>query len=140
MKTGGGFGRRGVFDADVISEAVAIAKALDWKYPVKVQWTRDNDMKGGRYRPAYVHRMKAGLDAAGNIVAWQNHIVGQSIAAGTALEEMMVHGGIDPTSVEGAANVPYKVANVKVELTTMSAGIPVLFWRSFRRGPSDEEE
>ena len=56
MKTGGGFGRRAVADADVIVEAVAAARALNWRAPVKVQWTRENDMKGGRYRPAYVHR------------------------------------------------------------------------------------
>ena len=60
MRTGGGFGRRAVFDADVVSEAVETAKALGWSRPVKVQWTRENDMRGGRYRPAYVHAMKAG--------------------------------------------------------------------------------
>ncbi len=63
MKTGGGFGRRAVTDADIMVEAVSVAKALGWKHPVKVQWTRENDMRGGRYRPAYVHRVKAGLDA-----------------------------------------------------------------------------
>ncbi len=130
MKTGGGFGRRGVFDADVLSEAVAVAKALNWKYPVKVQWTRNNDMQGGRYRPAYVHRMKAGLDANGNLVAWHNHIVGQSIMTGTPFEEAMVKNNIDPTSVEGASNLLYGVPNVKVELTTMTNGVPVLFWRA----------
>ena len=87
MKTGGGFGRRAVMDADVIAEAVAVAKALDWKHPVKVQWTRDNDMRGGRYRPAYVHRVKAGLDGNGNLIAWNNHIVGQSILTGTLFEK-----------------------------------------------------
>ena len=69
MRTGGGFGRRAVFDADVVSEAVETAKALGWSRPVKVQWTRENDMRGGRYRPAYVHAMKAGLDKDGRIVA-----------------------------------------------------------------------
>jgi isoquinoline 1-oxidoreductase beta subunit len=130
MKTGGGFGRRAVFDADVIAEATAVAKALGWKYPVKVQWTRDNDMKGGRYRPAYVHRVKAGLDSAGNLVAWNNHIVGQSILTGTFFEKMLVTNGVDLTSVEGAANIPYAVPNMKVELSTMEVGVPVLWWRS----------
>ena len=64
MKTGGGFGRRAVADGDVVSEAVAVSKALGGK-PVRVQWTREDDMRGGRYRPAYVHRLKAGLDAQG---------------------------------------------------------------------------
>jgi isoquinoline 1-oxidoreductase beta subunit len=130
MKTGGGFGRRAVMDADVIAEAVAVAKALDWKYSVKVQWTRDNDMKGGRYRPAYVHRVKAGLDDKGNLVAWQNHIVGQSILTGTIFEPMLVKNGVDLTSVEGAANIPYEVPNMKVELSSMEAGVPVLWWRA----------
>jgi isoquinoline 1-oxidoreductase beta subunit len=130
MKTGGGFGRRAVFDADVIAEATAVAKALDWKYPVKVQWTRDNDIKGGRYRPAYVHRVKAGLDAQGNLIAWNNHIVGQSILTGTMFEAGLVTNGVDLTSVEGAANLPYAVPNMKVELSTMEAGVPVLWWRS----------
>jgi isoquinoline 1-oxidoreductase beta subunit len=130
MKTGGGFGRRAVMDADVIAEAVSVAKALDWKYPVKVQWTRDNDMRGGRYRPAYVHRVRAGLDVNGNLIAWNNHIVGQSILTGTAFEKMLVKNGIDLTSVEGAANIPYDVPNIKVELSTMEVGVPVLWWRS----------
>lgn len=69
MKTGGGFGRRGVGDADVIVEAVAVARALNWQAPVKVQWTRENDMRGGRYRPAYVHKLRAGLDAVGRVTA-----------------------------------------------------------------------
>ncbi len=85
MKTGGGFGRRAVADGDIIVEAVAVSKAIGGR-PVRVQWTREDDMRGGRYRPAYVHRLKAGLDKDGRLVAWQNHIVGQSIVAGTPFE------------------------------------------------------
>jgi isoquinoline 1-oxidoreductase beta subunit len=130
MRTGGGFGRRAVFDADVIAEAVETAKALNWSRPVKVQWTRDNDMRGGRYRPAYVHAIKAGLDKDGNLIAWQNHIVGQSIMTGTLFEGMTVKNGIDFTSVEGAANLPYAIPNLVVGLTTMTTGVPVLWWRA----------
>jgi isoquinoline 1-oxidoreductase beta subunit len=130
MKTGGSFGRRAVADADVIVEAVAVAKALGWKHPVKVQWMREDDMKAGRYRPAYIHRVKAGLDADGKLVAWHNHIVGQSILKGTPFEGGLVKNGIDLTSVEGAANIPYEIANMKIELTTMDSGVPVLWWRS----------
>jgi isoquinoline 1-oxidoreductase subunit beta len=130
MRSGGGFGRRAVFDADVIAEAVETAKALDWSRPVKVQWTRDNDMRGGRYRPAYVHALKAALDKDGNLVAWQNHIVGQSIMGGTQFEGMAVRNGIDMTSVEGAANIPYAIPNLSVGLTTMKTGVPVLWWRA----------
>jgi isoquinoline 1-oxidoreductase beta subunit len=130
LRTGGGFGRRAVFDADVVAEAVEVAKALDWSRPVKVQWTRDNDMRGGRYRPAYVHAMKAGLDKDGNITAWSNHVVGQSIMSGTLFEGMAVKNGIDFTSVEGAANLPYAIPNLSVGLSTMQAGVPVLWWRA----------
>jgi isoquinoline 1-oxidoreductase subunit beta len=130
MRSGGGFGRRAVFDADVVAESVEVAKALNWARPVKVQWTRDNDMKGGRYRPAYVHHVKAGLDTDGKLIAWQNHIVGQSIMSGTAFEAMAVRNGIDFTSVEGAANIPYGVANLNVGLTSTKVGVPVLWWRA----------
>lgn len=126
MKTGGGFGRRAVADGDIVSEAVAVSKALGGR-PVRVQWTREDDMRAGRYRPAYVHRLKAGLDANGNVIAWHNHIVGQSILAGTPFEN---GAAIDPTSVEGASKLPYAFPNVKVELTTTAVGVPVLWWRS----------
>ncbi len=122
MKTGGGFGRRAVADGDIIVEAVAVSKAIGGR-PVRVQWTREDDMRGGRYRPAYVHRLKAGLDREGRLVAWQNHIVGQSIAAGTPFEAGIVTNGVDSTSVEGAQKLPYAIPNMKVELTTTQAGV-----------------
>jgi isoquinoline 1-oxidoreductase subunit beta len=129
MKTGGSFGRRAVADADLIVEAVSTAKALDWKVPVKVQWTRENDMRGGRYRPAYVHSIKAGLDKDGKLVALHDHIVGQSILGGSPFAAM-IKDGVDATSVEGASNLPYAIPNLKVELTTTDVKIPVLWWRS----------
>ncbi|MDH7798016.1 MULTISPECIES: xanthine dehydrogenase family protein molybdopterin-binding subunit [unclassified Beijerinckia] len=129
MKTGGSFGRRAVSDGDLIAEAVAIAKALGPGKPVKVQWTRENDMRGGRYRPAYVHAMKASLDKDGKLVALYDHIVGQSIMDGGPFA-MMIKDGIDPTSVEGAATMPYAIPNLKIDLTTVATKIPVLWWRS----------
>lgn len=129
MKTGGSFGRRAVSDADLIVEAVATARALGPGKPVKVQWTRENDMRGGRYRPAYVHAIKAGLDKDGKVVALHDHIVGQSIMGGSPMAAM-IKDGVDPTSVEGAANLPYAIPNLKVDLTTSDVNIPVLWWRS----------
>jgi isoquinoline 1-oxidoreductase beta subunit len=129
LKTGGSFGRRATPDSDVIVEAVSVAKALGWRAPVKVQWTREDDMKAGRYRPMYIHTLKAGLDADGNLVAWHNHIIGQSIAKGSPFEGM-IQNGIDPTSVEGASNIPYAIPNLRVDLTTTDVGVPVLWWRA----------
>ena len=129
MKTGGSFGRRAVFDGDVIVEAVHIAKALGYRAPVKVQWTREDDMRAGRYRPAYVHNLKAGIDSGGKLVAWSNHVVGQSIVSKTMFDGM-VQNGVDPTSVEGANNLPYAIPNQTVGLTTTEVGVPVLWWRS----------
>ncbi|MCM2474339.1 xanthine dehydrogenase family protein molybdopterin-binding subunit [Rhizobium sp. CG5] len=129
MKTGGSFGRRAVFDGDVVVEAVYVAKAIGYRAPVKVQWTREDDMRAGRYRPAYVHTLKAGIDGDGKLVAWQNHVVGQSIMAKTMFDGM-VKNGVDPTSVEGANNLPYAIANQTVGLTTTDVGVPVLWWRS----------
>jgi isoquinoline 1-oxidoreductase beta subunit len=130
MTPGGFFGRRGVADADIIVEVVSTLKAIGAKAPVKVLWTREDDMKGGRYRPAYHHAMKAGLDAQGNLVAWQHRIVGQSIAAGTPFAAGLVKHGVDDTSVEGASTLPYRIPNMTVDLVTTQVGVPVLWWRS----------
>ena len=129
MKTGGGFGRRGVLDADIIVEVVAAAQAIGWRAPVKVQYTREDDMKGGKYRPAFVHAVKAGLDGDGRLIAWEQHVVGQSLLKGSPFESFMADG-IDPASVEGAWNVPYAIPNRTVGLTTPEVGVPVLWWRS----------
>lgn len=127
---GGSFGRRAIADSHFVREACEIAKAFGKAVPVKVVWTREDDIKGGYYRPVYVHRIKAALDKDGNIVAWLHRIVGQSIAAGTPFESVMIKDGVDATSVEGASNLPYAIANLQVELHTEKIGVPVLWWRS----------
>ncbi len=128
MIAGGGFGRRANPTSDYVIEAVEIAREA--KVPVKTVWTREDDIKGGYYRPMYVHRVNAGLDAAGKIVAWDHTVVGQSIIAGTAFEPMMVKDGIDATSVEGVADTPYDIPNLQASLHTTKTGVPVLWWRS----------
>lgn len=127
---GGSFGRRANTVSDYIVEGAEIAKAIGGRAPVKLVWTREDDIQGGRYRPMYHHALKAGIDAQGNIIAWQHRIVGQSIIAGTPFEPVMVKDGIDHTSVEGAANLPYAIPNMSVELHTTKTGVPVLWWRS----------
>jgi len=129
MRTGGSFGRRAVFDADVIFEAVTIAKAMGFRAPVKVQWTRENDMRAGQYRPVYIHKFKAGIDANGKIVGWRDTIVGQDLCKGTPFEAW-IKDGVDPTTVEGSATMPYAVPNRRVDVTSTVLGVPVTFWRS----------
>ena len=130
MFLGGGFGRRANPTSDFVSEAVHVAKAAG--APVKTVWTREDDVRGGYYRPAFLHRARIGLGPDGLPVAWDHVLVGQSIVAGTPFEAMMVKGGIDSTSVEGVADSPYlkDVANVRVDLHSPRTGIPVLWLRS----------
>lgn len=130
LLAGGSFGRRANMGSDYIVEAVSVAKALGANgIPVKLQWTREDDIRGGLYRPLYLHRLEAALDNNGQLVGWQHRIVGQSIIAGTAFAAVMIKDGIDGTSVEGAANLPYAVPNMSVELSTTETGVPVLWWR-----------
>ncbi len=84
--------------------------------PIKLQWTREDDIHGGLYRPMYFHKLEAGLNAQGELTGWQHVIVGQSIMAGTPFAAMMIKDGIDPTSVEGAANIAYDIPNIAVDL------------------------
>ena len=128
MYLGGGFGRRGSKNSDFVSEAAHVAKAL--RKPVKVMWTREDDIRGGYYRPLWYDRIEAGLDAGGYPVAWRHTIVGQSIMAGSRYEAAMVQGGVDATSVEGAADLPYSIPNILVDLHTPSLPVTTLWWRS----------
>ncbi len=121
---GGGFGRRGNPASDFVIEAVQVAKAVG--RPVKVVWTREDDVRGGYYRPMWHDRIAAALDAEGRPVAWRHTIVGQSILAGTPFAQ----GEVDSTSVEGAKDLPYAVPNVLVDLHSPKLAVPVLWWRS----------
>lgn len=121
---GGGFGRR--FEQDFVAEAVELSKAVG--APVQLLWSRENDMQHDFYRPATYNRFSAGLDRHGQPVAWTHRIVGPSIMA--RVFPGMVKGGIDPTSVEGAANLPYAIPNLHVDYAMHDTGIPVGFWRS----------
>jgi isoquinoline 1-oxidoreductase beta subunit len=134
LYSGGSFGRRANPAADYLVEAASIAQGLasagKRDVPIKLVWTREDDMRAGYYRPAYYHTLKAGLDADGNVVAWQHRIVGQSILSGTAFEGAMVRNGVDATSVEGASSLPYAIPNLAVDLHSPAVGVPVLWWRS----------
>ncbi|MDR8363073.1 xanthine dehydrogenase family protein molybdopterin-binding subunit [Pseudomonas sp. JL3] len=127
---GGGFGRRANPTSDFVSEAVYVAKAAGG--PVKTVWAREDDIRGGYYRSAFLHQARIGLSADGMPMAWKHVLVGQSILTGTSFAATMVKDGVDKTSVEGVADSPYLVglANHQVELHSPQTGISVLWLRS----------
>ncbi len=125
---GGGFGRRANPVSDFVSEAVHISKAVN--APVKVIWTREDDMKGGYYRPRTYVTAAAGLSADGKLVSWEAHVVNQSIIQGTPFEKFLLKDGVDLTQVEGLADLSYDVPNLRIEYHMAPAGVPVLWWRS----------
>lgn len=129
---GGSFGRRANPQSDYLLETAQIVKAINGRAPVKLVWSREDDMRGGFYRPIYLHRVRAAVDAKGMPVAWQQRIVGQSIIAGSPFEPMLVKDGVDITSVEGASTLPYAIPNLNVDLHTTNADVkvPVQWWRS----------
>jgi isoquinoline 1-oxidoreductase beta subunit len=130
LYAGGSFGRRASKDSDYVLEAASIAKAINGRVPVKLVWLREDDMKAGNYRPAFHHVLEAALDTQGRLVGWRHRLVGQSILLGS-LFEAAVKDGIDAVSVEGAANLPYAIPNLLVDLhTPKDIGVPVLWWRS----------
>ncbi len=130
LYAGGSFGRRANPQGDFTAEGVAIAKAIGGRVPVKLLWTREDDIQGGKYRPLYVHKIRAALGPDGKIGAWQHRIVGQSILAGSPFESVMVKDGVDVTSVEGAQQIPYDIPHFGVDLHSTKVGVPVLWWRS----------
>jgi isoquinoline 1-oxidoreductase beta subunit len=130
LYAGGSFGRRANPASDYVVETAHIVKAFDGPAPVKLVWTREDDMRAGYYRPLVYHKLVGGLDADGKPVAWSQRIVTQSIAAGSPFEGVMIKDGIDALSVEGAANLPYAIPNIGVDLHSPQLPVPVQWWRS----------
>jgi isoquinoline 1-oxidoreductase beta subunit len=129
LYAGGSFGRRANPGSDYIVEAVSIAKAYGADgTPIKLQWTREDDIRGGLYRPMYFHKLEAGVSDKGELTGWRHVIVGQSIITGTAFSAL-IKDGIDTTSVEGASTIAYDIPNIAVDLATSRNGVPVLWWR-----------
>ncbi len=126
---GGSFGRRAQQTVHVALELAEVVKAAGPGKPIKLVWTREDDMRGGYYRPFSIHRMR-GVVRDGKIEAWSDTIVGQSIMKGSPFEAMTFKDGLDSTAYEGAHDIPYEVANFKCDLHQVDVGIPVLWWRS----------
>ncbi|MDQ6432706.1 xanthine dehydrogenase family protein molybdopterin-binding subunit [Mesorhizobium sp. LHD-90] len=120
---GGSFGRRAQFGSPYMQEAAEVYKASGGKRPLKHMWTREDDIRGGFYRPMYLHRMKGAIDADGKVVAWDQTIVGQSIMGKASTE-------LDDSSVEGAHTLPYAIGNLRVISHNVALTIPPLWWRS----------
>jgi isoquinoline 1-oxidoreductase beta subunit len=132
MPAGGGFGRRAVPSSDYLREAAGVAKV--WREqgkggPVKVMWSREDDIRGGYYRPLHVHRVEIGLDAGGNLAAWDHVIVGQSILKGTPFADFLVKNGIDATMTEGVAENTYGLP-LRLRLSHPDVPVPILWYRS----------
>lgn len=122
LYAGGSFGRRATTLSDYPVELAEIVKAWGGPAPVKLVWTREDDTLSGYYRPMYVHKVTAALSASGELSAWQQRIVGQSI--------MGAGKSVDHTSVEGASNLPYAIPNLSVEAHNTQEAVPISWWRS----------
>lgn len=130
MFAGGSFGRRATPTADYQVEAALAFAITDRSRPLKLVWSREDDVTGGYYRPAVAHRVRIGLDDGGKIVGWDHRIAAQSIMKGTAFESFSVHDGVDHSSVEGVSDTPYGIPGMHVGLTDIEPATTVLWWRS----------
>ena len=126
MLAGGSFGRRATQDADLMMEATQIAKAINGKAPLKLMWTREDDIRAGKYRPMAVHRMTARLNN-GAIEAWGDRTAIQSIMAGTPF---LPAGAPDLSSIEGGFDIPYAIANITADVHWPTSPVSTLWWRS----------
>jgi len=128
---GGGFGRRFVGSSDYVVEACEVAKAArvaGLNAPVRTLWSREDDIKGGYYRPMHLHRARIGFDDRGQVLAWDHVIVGQSITSATVFGEFQVKNGIDGTATEGMRD-PYPLP-MRLTVHHPKPNVPVLWWRS----------
>lgn len=130
MLAGGSFGRRATPDADYQVEAALAFVMTDRSRPVKLVWSREDDLRSGYYRPAFGHKVRVGLDGDGNITGWEHRVAGQSIMKGTSFEAFAVRDGIDHSSVEGTNDSPYQIPNGYFGLTDTKKATSTLWWRS----------
>jgi len=126
---GGSFGRRATGDAHLAVELAECAKAIGPGKPLRLTWTREDDIHGGYYRPLTIHRMK-GAVKDGKIIAWSDSVVGQSFVFGGPMEKMIVQNGIDTAMVEGSNNPPYAIPAFRCDVTVDKSPVPTLWWRS----------
>ncbi|MFZ9872566.1 MAG: molybdopterin cofactor-binding domain-containing protein [Steroidobacteraceae bacterium] len=129
MFLGGGFGRRASAVSDFAVEAALVAQGIG--KPVKVVWTREDDMRGGYYRPLSFNRVKAAINADGMPLAIHHTTVSKPVLANTAMGKMAVSKeGLDPSTIEGSADMPYAIPNLRVDVHNTREAVPILWWRS----------
>ncbi len=127
---GGSFGRRSTPGSDYQVEAAMAFALSDRDRPVKLVWSREDDVSGGAYRPAVAHKVRVGIDDSGKIVAWDHRIACKPIFKGTPFEPFLVQDGVDMSSVEGVSDTPYSLPGQFVGLTDLESPISVVWWRS----------
>jgi isoquinoline 1-oxidoreductase subunit beta len=123
---GGGFGRRS--NTDFVAEAVQVSHHL--RLPVKVVWTREDDTRGGYYRPAAAHRFSATLDGEGRPLAWRHRVASTSLFLQFSPRALDRSDGVDRDGVAGASELAYEIPNLRVEYAPLSPGVPLHWWRS----------
>jgi isoquinoline 1-oxidoreductase subunit beta len=128
---GGSFGLHSSAERDPTAEAVQIARALDWKHPIKVQSLREEEFKVGRYRAMAAHRVRAGVDADGRLTAWHQQIVAEPTSVNLPfVRDVMFTNNVDFFTTTGAVDPPYAVENFRLESTNFESRIPTMVWRS----------
>jgi len=130
-KAGGSFGLHSSSHRDPTSEAVQIAKALEWKHPIKVQSSREEEFKSGRYRAMAVHRVRAASDATGRLTTLHQQMAAQPTSTNLPyVGDVLFKDGVDFMTTTGAIDSPYAFDNFKLEATNVEAGVPIMVWRS----------
>jgi isoquinoline 1-oxidoreductase beta subunit len=128
---GGSFGLHSTSGRDPVTEAVQVARALEWKHPVKVQSLREEELKAGRYRAMAVHRVRAGADAQGRLTGFHHQIAAEPTSPNMPLAvDFLFKDGVDYMTTSGAVNGPYAIGDFKLEVTNVRTGVPIMVWRS----------
>ena len=129
---GGGFGRRATGNSDCLADAARCMNAwlaAGHKEPLKLMWSREDDVRGGYYRPFTMHRAEIGINDDGDVIAWRHRVVQPALTAGTRLESVMIRNGIDRSASEGLQGSPYKLP-INIDVHHPKSNVPVLWWRS----------
>jgi isoquinoline 1-oxidoreductase beta subunit len=128
---GGSFGLHSSAQRDPTSEAVHVAKALDWRFPIKSQSSREEEFKSGRYRAMAVHRVRAAADSTGRLTAFHQQMAAQPTSPNLPfVGDVLFSKGVDLMTTTGAFDSPYSFENFKLESTNVEAGVPIMVWRS----------